>query len=76
MGRPNILPTTDYGIRKGYALTFLRLPKGRKIEAADLPHPDLILKRGKRWQPWSSVASWYLWRACDLASQKPPTGRA
>jgi DNA-3-methyladenine glycosylase II len=25
-------------------------------------------KRAERWQPWCSVASWYLWRACDLAA--------
>jgi DNA-3-methyladenine glycosylase II len=27
-------------------------------------------RRAQRWKPWSSVASWYLWRACDLASGK------
>jgi DNA-3-methyladenine glycosylase II len=26
--------------------------------------------RGERWRPWRSVASWYLWRACDLAAGK------
>jgi DNA-3-methyladenine glycosylase II len=25
-------------------------------------------RRAKRWHPWCSVASWYLWRACDLAA--------
>jgi DNA-3-methyladenine glycosylase II len=76
LGRPNVLPVTDYGIRKGFALTFQRLPPGKKVEPSDLPRPDVILKRGKRWQPWSSVAAWYLWRACDLAAKKPPSGRA
>ena len=76
MGRPNVLPVTDYGIRKGYALTFLRLPKNRAIEATDLPKPDVIFKRGVRWAPFRSVASWYLWRACDLARATPPSGRA
>lgn len=76
MGRPNVLPVTDYGIRKGYALTFLKVPKNRAIEAADLPKPDLVFKRGARWAPFRSVASWYLWRACDLARTTPASGRA
>jgi DNA-3-methyladenine glycosylase II len=76
MGRPDVLPVTDYGIRKGYALTFLKLPKNRAIEAADLPKPDVVFKRGMRWAPYRSVASWYLWRACDLARGTPTSGRA
>lgn len=76
MGRPDVLPVTDYGVRKGYALTFMRLPKGRAIEAGDLPKPDAVFKRGQRWAPFRSVASWYLWRACDLARSAPPSGRA
>lgn len=76
MGRPDILPVTDYGVRKGYALTFMRVPKSRPIEAADLPKPDVITRRGERWRPFRSVASWYLWRACDLARSTPPAGRA
>ncbi len=76
MGRPDVLPVTDYGVRKGYALTFMRLPKTRALAAEDLPKPDAVFKRGMRWKPFRSVASWYLWRACDLAKDKPPSGRA
>jgi DNA-3-methyladenine glycosylase II len=76
MGRPDVLPVTDYGVRKGYALTFQRLPKSRAIEASDLPRPDVLFKRGLRWAPFRSVASWYLWRACDLAKNTPPAGRS
>jgi DNA-3-methyladenine glycosylase II len=76
MGRPDVLPVTDYGVRKGYALTFLRLPKSRALAAEDLPKPDVVFKRGERWRPYRSVASWYLWRACDLARGTPPGGRA
>ena len=76
MGRPDVLPATDYGVRKGYALTFQRLPKTRPVEAADLPLPEVVLKRGNRWAPFRSVASWYLWRACDLARSAPGSGRA
>jgi DNA-3-methyladenine glycosylase II len=67
MGRPDVLPVTDYGVRKGFALTFQRIPKTRPLAAEDLPQPEILLKRGKRWAPFRSVASWYLWRACDLA---------
>jgi DNA-3-methyladenine glycosylase II len=76
MGRPDVLPVTDYGVRKGFALTFMRVPKTRALEAADLPKPDVVFKRGRRWAPFRSVASWYLWRACDLSKGTAPTGRS
>jgi DNA-3-methyladenine glycosylase II len=31
-----------------------------------------MLRRGQRWKPWRSVASWYLWRACDLVGKPSP----
>jgi DNA-3-methyladenine glycosylase II len=76
LGRPDVLPVTDYGVRKGFALTFQRVPKTRPVEAADLPAPDVVFKRGRRWAPFRSVASWYLWRACDLSKNTPPAGRS
>ena len=76
LGRPDVLPVTDYGVRKGYALTFLRVPKTRPIEAADLPKPDVVFKRGEKWRPFRSVASWYLWRACDLGKKTASSGRS
>ena len=76
MGRPDVLPVTDYGVRKGYALTFMKPPKTRAIAAEDLPKPDVVTRRGERWKPFRSVASWYLWRACALARGTPSTGRA
>jgi DNA-3-methyladenine glycosylase II len=75
LGRPDVLPTTDYGVRKGFALTFQRIPKTRPLAADDLPKPEILLKRGKRWAPFRSVASWYLWRAVDLAKETAPAGR-
>jgi DNA-3-methyladenine glycosylase II len=76
MGRPDVFPVTDYGVRKGFALTFLKLPKTRALEAADLPKPEVLLKRGRKWAPYRSVASWYLWRACDLEKNTAPAGRS
>jgi DNA-3-methyladenine glycosylase II len=68
LGRPNVLPVDDYGVRKGFALTFMGLKPTQKVTPDLLPKADVIRKRAARWQPWCSVASWYLWRACDLAA--------
>lgn len=67
MGRPNVLPVSDYGVRKGYALTFGKLRPGMPVTLDDLPDAATVQRRAARWHPWHSVASWYLWRACDLA---------
>ena len=68
LGRPDVLPTGDYGVRKGFALTFGKLKPADKVTPLDLPTPAEMEKRAKKWAPWRSVASWYLWRACDLAN--------
>jgi O-6-methylguanine DNA methyltransferase len=60
LGRPDVLPVADYGIRKGFARVFHR---GKRRE--ELPTEEALAKRGERWRPFRSVASWYLWRAVD-----------
>jgi DNA-3-methyladenine glycosylase II len=70
LGRPNVLPTSDYGIRKGFALTYEGLKPGTKVTPDLLAKPEAIERRAKKWAPWCSVASWYMWRACDLAKPK------
>ena len=57
LGRPDVLPATDYGVQQGFAITYRR-------EA--LPKPKELLEHGERWRPFRSVAAWYLWRAVDL----------
>lgn len=57
LGRPDVLPLTDLGVRKGFALTFRK---------GQLPEPSVMIRRGERWRPYRSVASWYLWRALEL----------
>lgn len=57
LGRLDVLPATDYGVRKGFAVTF-----GLK----DLPTPKELLAYGERWRPHRTTASWYLWRALEL----------
>jgi DNA-3-methyladenine glycosylase II len=56
LGRPDVMPTNDFAIRAG----FKKLYKKRKD-----PTPEAILKHARRWQPYRSVASWYLWRSLD-----------
>ncbi|MBI4699938.1 MAG: methylated-DNA--[protein]-cysteine S-methyltransferase [Deltaproteobacteria bacterium] len=69
LGRPDVLPSTDFGIRQGFARAF-----GLPGPAA----PAAIAARAERWRPQRSVASWYLWRALELppedgtVSPRPP----
>jgi DNA-3-methyladenine glycosylase II len=70
LGRPDVLPVSDYGVRKGFALTFQGLKPTKKVEPSDLPDAETMRRRARKWEPWRSVASWYMWRACDLASGK------
>ncbi|HKA24667.1 MAG TPA: DNA-3-methyladenine glycosylase 2 family protein [Candidatus Eisenbacteria bacterium] len=58
LGRPDVLPTTDYGVRKGFARAF-----GTN---GSLPTPKQVAERGERWRPYRTMASWYLWRALEL----------
>jgi len=62
LGHPDVLPAHDLGIRKGLA---------RIMRRRELPEPEEVLRRGERWRPFRSVASWYLWRATEL-----PRGRS
>ncbi len=74
LGRPNVLPVDDFGVRRGFALTFEGLKPATKLTPALLPKAEVMVKRAKRWKPWCSVASWYLWRACDLADAAKKAG--
>ena len=70
LGRPDVLPVDDYGVRKGFALTFLGLKPTQKVTPDLLATREQMERRGKKWAPWRSIASWYMWRACDLAAGK------
>lgn len=58
LGRPDVLPVDDFGVRSGFRSAF---------ELADMPTPKELLRHGEIWRPYRSVASWYLWRAADRA---------
>jgi len=67
LGRPDILPVDDFGVRKGFAVTY-----GKR----EMPPPKALAKFGERWKPYRSVASWYLWRAADIATQRERVQKA
>ncbi len=56
LGRPDVMPTGDFAIRLG----FKKLYRKRKD-----PSPEAIVAHARRWRPYRSVASWYLWRSLD-----------
>jgi len=56
LGRLDVWPVDDYGVRKGFAKAF-----GRRR----LPTPKQLMKFGEKWRPYRSVAAWYFWRALD-----------
>jgi DNA-3-methyladenine glycosylase II len=58
LGRPDVLPIHDLGVRKGWSITY-----GKKR----MPKPKELLAFGERWRPYRTVASWYMWRACQRA---------
>ena len=60
LGRLDVWPVDDYGVRKGYAKTFRK----RK-----LPTPKQLLAIGEKWRPYRSVAAGYFWRALELPAE-------
>jgi 3-methyladenine DNA glycosylase/8-oxoguanine DNA glycosylase len=56
LGRLDIWPTTDYGVRKGYAVAF---------GLTELPTPRVLDELGERFHPYRSVVAWYMWRAAE-----------
>ena len=57
LGRLDVLPLGDYGVRKGFAIAY-----GMKT----LPRPRTITRRAKNWHPYRTLACWYLWRILDM----------
>jgi DNA-3-methyladenine glycosylase II len=61
LGRPDVLPIHDLGVKKGWSVTY-----GKK----HMPKPKELLAFGERWRPYRTVASWYMWRAFERAGYK------
>jgi 3-methyladenine DNA glycosylase/8-oxoguanine DNA glycosylase len=60
LGRPDVLPIHDYGVQKGFAITYRKKA---------IPKPRELAEFGERWRPYRTVASWYMWRAVELAGK-------
>jgi DNA-3-methyladenine glycosylase II len=58
LGRPDILPVDDFGVREGYRRAY-----GTRLR----PTPKALRRLGERWKPYRSVAAWYLWRVAGEA---------
>lgn len=75
LGRPDVLPVDDFGVRNGFRIAYNRQA---------MPTPKELLGYGERWRPYRTAASWYLWRASEGAKavrlvgpvRKPSTKRA
>lgn len=63
LGRPDVLPSDDFGIRNGFRVVY-GLP--------EMPAKKYVLEHGKTWAPHRSTAALYLWRAADRAKSKSP----
>jgi DNA-3-methyladenine glycosylase II len=61
LGRPDVLPIHDLGVKKGWSVVY-----GKK----HMPKPKELLAFGERWRPYRTVASWYMWRAFERAGYK------
>lgn len=56
LGRPDVLPVHDFGVRNGFRIGYRR---------ATMPTPREVFHHGERWRPFRTAAAWYLWRAAD-----------
>lgn len=58
LGRPDVLPVDDFGVRSGFRLAYKK---------REMPKPKELLAFGERWKPHRTTAAWYLWCAADAA---------
>ncbi|MBN8245945.1 MAG: DNA-3-methyladenine glycosylase 2 family protein [Verrucomicrobia bacterium] len=58
LAREDVLPVDDFGVRNGFRLAY---------GLDEMPAPKALAEHGERWRPHRTTASWYLWRAVDLA---------
>lgn len=60
LGRPDVLPVDDYGVRKGFSIAY----------NCEMPSPKELATHGARWKPYRTAASWYLWRVVERATAR------
>lgn len=61
LGRPDVLPADDFGVRTGFRLAYRR---------RELPKAKELLAFGERWKPHRTTAAWYLWQVANRAKNK------
>jgi DNA-3-methyladenine glycosylase II len=61
LGRPDVLPVDDFGVRNGFRVAF---------DLPEMPKPKELLAFGERWRPQATTAAWYLWRAADASKER------
>jgi DNA-3-methyladenine glycosylase II len=59
MGRLDVWPTLDFGVRAGFA---------RMYDFAEMPTPKQLAAEGDRFRPYRSLVAWYCWRAADTVT--------
>jgi DNA-3-methyladenine glycosylase II len=64
LGRPDILPVDDLGVRRGMQIAY---------GLSDLPKPDEMRRIAEPWRPYRSAGTWYMWRSLGVAL--PEQGR-
>ena len=67
LGRPDVLPVDDFGVREGYRVLY-------ELDAQ--PKPRELATLGEAWAPYRSIATWYLYRAVEEARAQTPISRA
>lgn len=61
LGRPDVLPVDDFGVRAGFSIAYKR---------SGMPKPKELHAFGELWRPHRTTAAWYLWRAADAKKKK------
>ena len=61
LGRPDVWPVLDFGVRKGLGMTFRKRA---------MPTPKQAVPFARKFAPWASVAAWYFWRACEVEPER------
>jgi DNA-3-methyladenine glycosylase II len=56
LGRPDVLPVGDLGLRKGIR---------RLYSLSELPQKDKIEQIAQKWRPYRTVATWYIWKSLN-----------
>jgi len=64
LGRPDVLPVDDLGVRRGFQLAY---------GLDDLPKPEEMRRIAEPWRPYRSAGTWYMWRSLGVAL--PEAGR-